>query len=72
MQESHRKGIASQPDPRSCGGRREVPTEALTDHIYGKEEHLQVVWRAVWLRDVMHKVRVVVVATTLGEKSFLL
>jgi hypothetical protein len=28
MQESYRKGIASHPDPRSCGGRREVTTEA--------------------------------------------
>jgi len=28
MQESHRKGIASHPDPRSCGGCREGPIEA--------------------------------------------
>ena len=28
MQESYRKGVASHPDPRSCGGRREVPIEA--------------------------------------------
>jgi RNA-directed DNA polymerase len=28
MQESYRKGIASHPDPRSCGGRREVTAEA--------------------------------------------
>jgi len=30
MQESHRKGLASHPDPRSCGGRREVPIDAWT------------------------------------------
>ena len=30
MQESHRKGIASHPDPRSCGGCREGPIEAWT------------------------------------------
>jgi RNA-directed DNA polymerase len=28
MQESHRKGITSHPDPRSCGGCREGPIEA--------------------------------------------
>ena len=28
MQESHRKGLASHPDPRSCGGHREVAAEA--------------------------------------------
>jgi hypothetical protein len=28
MQESYRKGLASHPDPRSCGGRREVTAEA--------------------------------------------
>jgi hypothetical protein len=28
MQESYRKGIASHPDPRSCGGHREVTAEA--------------------------------------------
>jgi hypothetical protein len=40
------------------------PITALTICIYGKEEHLRVVWRDVWWRDVTHKVRVVVVATT--------
>jgi RNA-directed DNA polymerase len=30
MQESHRKGLASHPDPRSCGERREAPAEAWT------------------------------------------
>lgn len=30
MQESHRKGRASHPDPRSCGGCREGPIEAWT------------------------------------------
>jgi hypothetical protein len=30
MQESHRKGVASHPDPRSCGGYREGPIEAWT------------------------------------------
>jgi RNA-directed DNA polymerase len=30
MQESHRKGLASHPDPRSCGGCREGPIEAWT------------------------------------------
>jgi DDE superfamily endonuclease len=39
------------------------PITALTVCIDGKEEHLQVVWRDVWLRDVTHKVRGVVVAT---------
>ena len=28
MQESHRKGLASHPDPGSCGGRREATAEA--------------------------------------------
>jgi len=28
MQESYRKGLASHPDPRSCGGRREATAEA--------------------------------------------
>jgi hypothetical protein len=28
MQESCRKGLASHPDPRSCGGRREATAEA--------------------------------------------
>jgi RNA-directed DNA polymerase len=28
MQESYRKGLASHPDPRSCGGHREVTAEA--------------------------------------------
>src|SRR5262247_3589546 len=28
MQESHRKGLASHPDPRSCGERREATAEA--------------------------------------------
>jgi hypothetical protein len=40
------------------------PITALTVCIDGKEEHLQVVWRDVWLRDVTHQVRGVVVATT--------
>jgi Transposase DDE domain len=39
------------------------PITALTVRIYGKEEHLQVVWRDVWWRDGTHQVRVVVVAT---------
>jgi DDE superfamily endonuclease len=39
------------------------PVTELTVRIYGKEEHVQVVWRDLWLRDVRHKVRVVVVAT---------
>ena len=39
------------------------PVTALTVRIYGKEERLQVVWRDVWVRDVAHQVRVVVVAT---------
>jgi len=39
------------------------PITALTVCIYGQAEHLQVVWRDVWWRDVTHKVRVVVVAT---------
>ena len=30
MQESHRKGLASHPAPRSCGGCREGPIEAWT------------------------------------------
>jgi hypothetical protein len=40
------------------------PVTELTVRMYSKEERLQVVWRDVWLRDVRHKVRVVVVATT--------
>ena len=28
MQESYRKGLASHPDPRSCGGRHEAAAEA--------------------------------------------
>ena len=28
MQESYRNGLASHPDPRSCGGHREVTAEA--------------------------------------------
>jgi len=39
------------------------PITALTVCIYGQAEHLQVVWRDVWWREVTHKVRVVVVAT---------
>ena len=39
------------------------PSTELTVLIYGKEERVQVVWRDVWLRDVTHKVRVVVVVT---------
>jgi hypothetical protein len=38
------------------------PVTELTVRIDSKEERLQVVWRDVWLRDVRHKVRVVVVA----------
>jgi hypothetical protein len=40
--------------------------EAVTElvvAIYGQEEHLQVVWRDVWLREVTCKVRVVIIAT---------
>ena len=40
------------------------PITALTVRLYGQEEHLQVVWRDVWWREVTHQVRVVVVATT--------
>jgi hypothetical protein len=39
------------------------PSTELTVLLYGKEERVQVVWRDVWLRDVAHQVRVVVVAT---------
>jgi hypothetical protein len=39
------------------------PRTELTVLLYGKEERVQVVWRDVWLRDVTHQVRVVVVAT---------
>jgi hypothetical protein len=39
------------------------PSTELTVLIYGQEERVQVVWRDVWLRDVTHKVRVVVVVT---------
>ena len=30
MKESYRKGLASHPDPESCGGSREAALEALT------------------------------------------
>lgn len=46
------------------------PGTALTVGIYGQEEHLRVVWRDVWLRDVTCKVRVVVIATQ-GEPILL-
>jgi hypothetical protein len=36
MQESHRKGLASYPGPRSCGGRREVPIEAWIGALAGR------------------------------------
>jgi hypothetical protein len=39
------------------------PITELTVVIYGKAERLRVVWREVWLREVTHQVRVVVIAT---------
>jgi hypothetical protein len=46
--------------------RQTEPVTHLTMGIYGNEETMPVVWRDVWLRDVTHKGRVVVLATT-GE-----
>ncbi len=37
MQESYRKGIGCHPDPRSCGGRREVTIEAWIGASAGRE-----------------------------------
>jgi len=42
---------------------RTEPITELPVVIYGKAKRLRVVWRDVWLRDVTHKVRVVVIAT---------
>jgi DDE superfamily endonuclease len=50
--------------------RQTEPLTALTVVIYGKEETVHVVWRDVWLREVTHKVRVVVIATK-GEPILL-
>jgi hypothetical protein len=36
MRESHRKGLASHPDPESCDGRREAAVEALTGAPAGR------------------------------------
>jgi len=35
MQESYRKGVASHPDPGSCGEHREVPIEAWIEASAG-------------------------------------
>jgi hypothetical protein len=46
------------------------PVTELALVIYGKEEHVRVVWRDVWLRDITPKVRVVAIATK-GEPILL-
>jgi hypothetical protein len=63
--------------PRKKGRRwklaKVLQTEPVTDLtmvLYGKAETVQVVWRDVWLRDVTHKGRVVVIATK-GEPILL-
>jgi hypothetical protein len=46
------------------------PVTELTVVIYGQEEHVRVVWRDVWLREVTGNVRIVAIATQ-GEPLLL-
>src|SRR5712692_3549349 len=47
MQESHRKDLASHPDPESCGGGRKATGEALTGAHAGQPSSCEIMFPGV-------------------------
>ena len=47
MKESHRKDLASHPDPESCGGSRKATVEALTGAHAGQPTSCEITFSGV-------------------------